>query len=121
MVLVEKAKGIITDVRAYWRVPATGDYVAYKEYLMLSVGWLGMRLATTFGIAFSVNNPFTAMTLHMEHRDLLILGYICTAISYALAPLNAYIIDNLKSRVGKYKVFVRLAVPSGILSLFALF
>ena len=121
MVLVEKAKGIITDVRAYWRVPAAGDYVAYKEYLMLSLGWLGMRLATTFGIAFSVNNPFTAMTLHMEHRDLLILGYICTAISYALAPLNAYIIDNLKSRVGKYKVFVRLAVPSGILSLFAIF
>ncbi len=121
MVLVEKVKGIITDVRAYWKVPAAGDYVAYKEYLMLSLGWLGMRLATTFGIAFSVNNPFTAMTLHMEHKDLLILGYVCTAISYALAPLNAYIIDNLKSRVGKYKVFVRLAVPSGILSLFAIF
>lgn len=119
--MIEKIKGYINEVIAYWRVPAAGDSVAYKEYLMLSVGWLGMRLATVFGITFAVNNPFTAMTLHMTHRDLLIFGYICTAIGYALAPLNAYIIDNLHSRDGKYRVFVKLAVPSGILSLFALF
>ncbi len=119
--LKEKALWIWREVTGYWRVPAEGDSVAYREYLMLSVGWLGMRLATVFGIAFGVNDPFTAMTLHMTHRDLLILGYVCTAIGYALAPLNAWIIDNLRSRHGKYRVFVRLAVPSGILSLFALF
>ena len=119
--LKDRAGGFLRDIIAYWRVPAEGDSVAYKEYLMLSLGWLGMRLATVFGIGFSVNNPFTAMTLHMTHRDLLILGYVCTAIGYALAPLNAWIIDNLRSRAGKYRVFVRLAIPSGVLSLFALF
>lgn len=119
--MIEKAREWIREIIAYWRVPAAGDAVAYREYLMLSVGWLGMRLATVFGIAFAVNNPFTAMTLHMTHRDLLVFGYICTAIGYALAPLNAYIIDNLRSRDGKYRVFVKLAVPSGLLSLFALF
>lgn len=119
--VIEKIKGFLNEIIAYWRVPASGDSVAYREYLMLSVGWLGMRLATVFGITFAVNNPFTAMTLHMTHRDLLIFGYICTAIGYALAPLNAYIIDNLRSRDGKYRVFVKLAVPSGALSLFALF
>ena len=117
----ETIRSFVLEVMTYWRKPAQGDYVAYKEYLMLSVGWLGMRLATVFGIAFAVNNPFTAMTLHMTHRDLLILGYVCTAIGYLLAPLNAYIIDNLRSRHGKYRVFVRLAIPSGVLSLFALF
>lgn len=121
MVIVNKAKDLIADVFAYWKTPAKGDYVAYKEYVMLSVGWLGMRLATVFGIGFGVNDPFTAMTLHMTHKDLLLFGYICTAIGYALAPLNAYIIDNLRSRVGKYKVYIRLAIPAGILSLFALF
>ena len=119
--MINKLKDLLREVFAYWRVPAAGDSVAYREYLMLSVGWLGMRLATVFGIGFAVNNPFTAMTLHMTHRDLLIFGYICTAIGYALAPLNAYIIDNLRSRDGKYRVFVKLAVPSGLLSLFALF
>ena len=119
--MIETIRDYVREVIAYWRKPAAGDSVAYREYLMLSVGWLGMRLATVFGIGFAVNNPFTAMTLHMTHRDLLIFGYICTAIGYALAPLNAYIIDNLRSRDGKYRVFVKLAVPSGILSLFALF
>ena len=117
----EKLKTLLGDVIAYWRVPASGDNVAYKEYLMLSVGWLGMRLATCFGIGFGVNDAFTAMTLHMTHRDLLIFGYICTAIGYAVAPLNAYIIDNLRSRSGKYRVFVKLAPIAGALSLGALF
>lgn len=121
MTLVNKGLDILREVKACWRTPAKGDYVAYKEYLMLSLGWLGMRLATVFGIGFGVNDAFTAMTLHLTHRDLLIVGYICTAIGYALAPLNAYIIDNLRSRVGKYKVYVKLGVPAGILSLCALF
>lgn len=121
MSLIKKATDWLMEIKACWLMPAKGEYVAYKEYLMLSLGWLGMRLATVFGIGFGVNDAFTAMTLHMTHRDLLLLGYICTAIGYALAPLNAYIIDNLRSRVGKYKVFIRLAVPSGLLSLFALY
>ena len=121
MTLVYRAKDFLNDIRAYWRTPAKGDFVAYKEYLMLSIGWLGMRFATVFGISFSVNNPFTAMTLNMTHKDLLLFSYICTAIGYALAPVNAYIIDNLRSRVGKYKVYIKLGIPAGILSLFALF
>lgn len=118
---VTKAFDLVRDVRAYWNHPATGDHVAYKEYLMLSVGWLGMRLATSFGFGFSVNDAFTATTLHMTHRDLIILGYICTAIGYVTAPLNAWIIDHLRSRDGKYRVYTKLAVPAAALSMIALF
>ena len=118
---VTKAFGLVRDVRAYWTHPAPGDHVAYKEYLMLSVGWLGMRLATSFGFGFGVNDAFTATTLHMTHRDLILLGYICTAIGYVTAPLNAWIIDRLRSRDGKYRVYIRLAVPAVALSMLALF
>ena len=121
MQLIDTAKGIVTDVRAHWRTPAPGNYVAYKEYLMLSLGWMGMRLATTFGISFAVGDGLTAMTLHMTNRDLLIMGYICTAIGYAIAPLNSYILENLRSRAGKYRVYAKLAIPSSLLALFALF
>ncbi|MBR6781116.1 MAG: MFS transporter [Clostridia bacterium] len=119
--MIQTVKHWLHDIRAYWNHPAPGDYVAYKEYLMLSVGWLGMRLATSFGFGFGVNDAFTATTLHMTHRDLIILGYVCTAIGYVTAPLNAYIIDHLRSRDGKYRVYVKMAVPAAILSLFALF
>ncbi len=118
---VKTALDLLRDVRAYWSHPAPGDHVAYKEYLMLSVGWLGMRLATSFGFGFSVNDPFTATTLQLTHRDLILLGYICTAIGYVTAPLNAYIIDHLRSRDGKYRVYIKLAVPAAALSMLALF
>lgn len=121
MTQINNAVHFVRDVRAYWNHPAPGDYVAYKEYFMLSVGWLGMRLATSFGFGFSVNDAFTATTLQLTHRDLIILGYICTAIGYVTAPLNAYIIDHLRSRDGKYRVYIKLAVPAALLSLFALF
>ncbi|MBE6812361.1 MAG: MFS transporter [Ruminococcaceae bacterium] len=121
MTIIKKGISLVRDVRAYWKHPAPGDYVAYKEYFMLSIGWLGMRLATSFGFGFGVNDAFTATTLHMTHRDLIILGYICTAIGYVTAPLNAYIIDHLRSRDGKYRVYVKLAIPAAILSMFALF
>ena len=35
--MMEKVKEWIRDLIAYWRVPAAGDSVAYREYLMLSV------------------------------------------------------------------------------------
>lgn len=121
MTIINKGLSLVRDVRAYWKNPAPGDYVAYKEYFMLSVGWLGMRLATSFGFGFGVNDAFTATTLQMNHRDLILLGYICTAIGYVTAPLNAYIIDHLRSRDGKYRVYVKLAIPAAMLSMFALF
>ncbi len=121
MTLIKKGIGMINDVKAYWSKPATGDSVAYKEYVMLSIGWFGMRLATSFGFGFGVNDGFTAHTLEMNHRDLIILGYICTIIGYVTAPINAHIIDNLRSRAGKYRVYIKLAVPAAALGMFALF
>ncbi len=121
MTIVQKGIGMINDVRAYWSHPAPGESVAYKEYVMLSVGWFGMRMATSFGFGFGINDAFTAMTLNMTHRDLIILGYICTIIGYVTAPINAYIIDNLRSRAGKYRVYIRLAIPAAALSMIALF
>ncbi len=121
MTIIQKGIGFVNDIRAYWNHPAPGESVAYKEYIMLSIGWFGMRLATSFGFGFSVNDGFTAHTMHMNHRDLIILGYICTAIGYVTAPLNAYIIDHLRSRAGKYRVYIRLAIPAAALSMIALF
>ena len=119
--LLEKLKLLINEIVACWKIPASGDYVPYKEIFCLSVGWLGMRLATTFAIGFGVGNAFTGLTLKMTNKDLLILSYVCTVIGYIVAPINSYIIDNLNSRAGKYRVYIRLAIPSAALALLGLF
>ena len=42
------------------------------------------------------------MTLKMNNNQLLVMGYVCTAIGYITTPLNAWIVDNLRSKEGLF-------------------
>lgn len=120
MDLIVRIRDGISDLKMYWRQPRPGEYVPYREVVMLSVGWMAMLMAIQWTIGFGVGNQFTGMTLKMNNTELLIMGYVCTAIGYILTPLNAYIIDNLRSSDGKYRVYIKLALPSMILTLVSL-
>ncbi|MBQ2759759.1 MAG: hypothetical protein IJE93_08330, partial [Clostridia bacterium] len=52
---------------------------------------------------------FTGATLGMNNNELLIMGYVCQFIGYAQAPFNAWLTDNLNSKHGKYRVYIRNA------------
>lgn len=118
--LIQKGTDIIKDVKTYWQQPRPGEYVPYKEVVMLSVGWMFLMMAVNWSIGFGVGNEFTGMTLGMNNTELLIMGYVCTGIGYLTTPINAYIIDNLRSKDGKYRVYIKLAIPSMILTLISL-
>ena len=111
---------IVKEVKLYWRQPRPGEYVPYREVVMLSVGWMALLMSIQWSIGFGVGNQFTGMTLGMNNRELLIMGYVCTAIGYILTPLNAYIIDNFRSKEGKYRVYIKLAIPSMIMTVASL-
>ncbi len=117
---VEKVKDGISDLRMYWRQPRPGEYVPYREVVMLSIGWMALLMSISWTIGFGVGNQFTGMTLKMNNTELLVMSYICTGIGYLTTPLNAYIVDNLRSSDGKYRVYIKLAVPSMILTLISL-
>ncbi len=81
---------------------------------------MALYLAINWGIGFGVGNEFTGMTLGMNNNQLLVMSYVCQAIGYITTPLNAYIVDNLRSTDGKYRVYIKLAIPSMILTLLSL-
>ncbi len=118
--LIRKGADLLADVRTYWKQPRPGEYVPYKEVVMLSVGWMALLMSISWGIGFGVGNQFTGMTLGMNNRELMVMGYVCTAIGYVLTPLNAWIVDNLRSKAGKYRVYIKLALPSMALTLISL-
>lgn len=118
--LREKVQFFIEEITLYWNQPRPGEYVPYKELMMLSVGWFAMYFAVQFTIGFGVGNAFSGATLGMNNNELLVMGYVCQIIGYALAPLNSWMVDNLRSKHGKYRVYIRLAVPSMILTLISL-
>ena len=108
------------ELRLYWNQPRPGEYVPYKEVISLSVGWMALYLAINWGIGFGVGNEFTGMTLGMNNNQLVVMSYICQIIGYITTPLNAYIVDNLRSSDGKYRVYIKLAIPSMLLTLLSL-
>lgn len=120
MEILNKVKDGIQEVRLYWNQPRPGEYVPYKEVIMLSVGWMALYMSINWTIGFSVGNEFTGMTLKMDNKQLLIMSYICQGIGYVLTPLNAWIVDNLRSKDGKYRVYIKLALPAMVLTLISL-
>lgn len=117
---VAKVQEGYRELRLYWNQPRPGEYVPYKEVVMLSVGWMALMMSVRWGIGFGVGNEFTGMTLGMNNNQLLIMNYVCQALGYITAPLNAYIVDNLRSTDGKYRVYIKLAIPSMVLTLLSL-
>lgn len=118
--ILNKIKDALEELKLYWNQPRPGEYVPYKEVIMLSVGWMALLMSVQWTIGFGVGNQFTGMTLGMNNNQLLVMGYICQAIGYVTTPLNAWIIDNLRSKDGKYRVYIKLAIPSMVLTLLSL-
>ena len=120
MEIINKVKDAIQEVKLYWNQPRPGEYVPYKEVIMLSVGWMALYMSINWTIGFSVGNQFTGMTLGMNNNQLLTMSYVCQAIGYILTPLNAWIVDNLRSKDGKYRVYIKFALPAMVLTLISL-
>jgi len=118
--IINKAKDIIQEVRLYWNRPRPGEYVPYKEVIMLSVGWMALCMSIQWTIGFGVGNEFTGMTLKMNNNELLVMSYVCQVIGYIMTPINAWIVDNLRSKDGKYRVYIKLAIPAMIFTLISL-
>ena len=120
MELVNKVIDTAKEVKYYWKQPRPGEYVPYKEVVMLSLGWMALYMSISWTIGFGVGNQFTGMTLKMNNTELLVMGYVCTIIGYLLTPLNAWIIDNFRLQEGKYRKYIKLAIPSMCLTILSL-
>lgn len=120
MEAIKKTQDFFYEMRLYWSQPRPGEYVPYKEVMMLSIGWMALYMSIQWGIGFGVGNHFTGMTLKMTNTQLLVMSYICQAIGYAITPFNAWLVDNLRSSKGKYRVYIQLAIPSTILTVISL-
>ncbi len=115
-----KVKDGLEEFKMYWNTPRPGEYVPYKEVVMLSVGWMALLMGINWGIGFGVGNEFTGMTLGMNNDQLLVMSYVCQAVGYIMTPVNAWLVDNLRSKDGKYRVYIKLAIPAMILTIVSL-
>lgn len=120
MKLVEKAKGLVSDMFTYWNNPPAGKYIPYKGIFGYSFGGIGAYMIITLGTAclLSANNTLLTMTLGVKPTHVYIMYVICVLANIPLTGIRANIIDNTRNKAGKYRPYIlTMAVPSALLCL----
>lgn len=120
MQLIDKAKGILSDVVTFWHKPPTGKYVPYKGIFGYSVGGIGAYMIITMGTAclLSANNTLLTMSLAVEPTHVYVMYVICVLANIPLTGIRANIIDNTRNKAGKYRPYIlKMAVPAAAICL----
>lgn len=115
----EKAKNLLNTVKNNWSSPPRDKYIPYKEILAYSVGGIGVKmlLQMVYYIGLSGTNLLAGSALGLKNGDLVNLNLIATVICIFLVPVRGMIIDNTRSKKGKFRPYLLYAgIPTALLT-----
>ncbi|MBQ3604354.1 MAG: MFS transporter [Clostridia bacterium] len=117
---INTVKTGVSKMRTYWRTPPLGNYMNYKEIVSLSVGGFGVKTIITFVQAaiISANNAFVGNTIGIKPMQMYAIYVASVLVGFPLTMLRAKIIDNSRSRKGKYRPYIiSMGLPTVLLSI----
>lgn len=120
MNLVQKAKEGVSKARTYWKSPPLGNYMNYKEIVSLAGGGVGVKFIITCvqGVMLAVGNVFIGNTIGIKPMPMYVIYLLSILASFPLTMFRAYIIDNTRSRKGKYRPYIiSMGLPTIVLSI----
>lgn len=115
----EKVKSTVTSVKTHWNDPPEGRYIPYKEILSYSVGGIGVKFVvyTVYYIGLSATSLLAGSALGLKNGDLVKLNIIATIIGIFLGPIRGMIIDNTRSKHGKFRPYLLYTgIPSAVIT-----
>lgn len=120
MNLDQKAKGIISDVKTYWKVPKVGRYMTFKEIAAYAGGGIGAYFIITLGSTLLVGtqNMIVGGAIGVSPTDMYILYLISTLANIPLTAVRANIIDNTRGKGGKYRPYIlSMGIPTALIAI----
>lgn len=120
MDLVSKAKGIVGNVKTYWKVPQFGRYMTFKEIAAYAGGGIGAYFIIQLGSTLLVGtqNMIVGGAIGVAPTDMYILYIISTLANIPLTAVRANIIDNTRGRGGKYRPYIlSMGIPTALISI----
>ncbi len=119
--LINKGIGALKDVKTYWKKPKPGNYLCFKEAAAYCVGGMGIVGASIIPTYVTLaTGQYVAAALNIKVDDIFIIGIITTIITILRSPLCSWLIDNTRSKYGKFRPYL-IWMPIPILaSLFLL-
>jgi len=119
MKLVSKVKGMVSDVKQHWNTPKQGRLVPYKEVAAYGFGGMGIYWATILSsqIGLSANNFLVGHAINLKPVDLQIMLNIANLIGFAITFVRSYFYDNINSKDGKIRPFLKWSlIPLAVLA-----
>jgi len=116
--LVAKIKSLLSDVKTYWKVPAPGKYIPFREIAAYAGGGIGAYFIITLGTAclLGVGNTLISGALGVGPTDMYIMHVIAVLSNILFTGVRANIIDNTRNKAGKYRPYiVTMAIPTAII------
>lgn len=118
--LTSKAKGLFTDIRQHWNEAPKGRYMPFKEIISYSGGGIGVKFLAVMAVnmILSATNVLIGNTIGVKPIDMYILYVISVIVNIPLSGIRANIIDNTRSKEGKYRPYiVKMGIPSAIITI----
>lgn len=120
MQLVQKAKGIYSDVKTYWKVPKFGRYMTFKEIAAYAGGGIGAYFIIQLGSTLLVGtqNMIVGNAIGVAPTDMYILYLISTLANIPLTAVRANIVDNTRGKGGKYRPYIlSMGIPTALIAI----
>ncbi len=117
MTLAQKVKSGLSKLQTYWKTPPLGRYMPFREIAAYAGGGIGAYFIITIGTAclLATGNTLISSTLGVDATDMYILYVIAVLANIPLTGIRANIIDNTRSKAGKYRPYiVSMAIPTAI-------
>lgn len=113
--LGNKAKNFIVDFKDHWNEPYKGRYIPNKEVVAYGIGGMGVYLVTYLvaGIGLSASNLIVGSCIGIQPTHLYFMTVVSNVIGILITIVRSYIMDNIKSSMGKFRPFLKwMAVPT---------
>ncbi len=118
--LAQKAGGLLSDLKVYWKIPMPGRYMTFKEIAAYAGGGIGAYFIIYMGNALvvNINNMIVGGAIGVSPSHMYILYLIATLANIPLTAVRANMIDNTRNKAGKYRPYLlSMGIPTVLIVL----
>lgn len=115
---INKLKQTVSDAKVYWKRPMPGRYMPFKEIFAYSFGGIGIYflIYCVQQLTLSSTNVIIGNAIGISPTVMYIIYAASIIVSFPATAIRANIIDNARSKKGKYRPYMlSMALPSCLL------
>ena len=115
---INQIKKTVSDAKVYWKRPMPGRYMPFKEIFAYSFGGIGVYflIYCVQQLSLSSTNVIIGNAIGISPTVMYVIYVIAIIVSFPAMAIRANIIDNARSKKGKYRPYLlSMALPTCLL------